>query len=143
MFFIKSVWRMRKHETQRYQTSILVLKSISIWEISYLRALPWYDVFRFDVRIKEIFMPLMILPLILHLKGWISRLLDYLSQLMWNCLISPSTLSFSVSIHLCLPRLWTSLRFIKVSYFYTQTDDKEHDFPSIVSLKAIKLRSPV
>ena len=56
MFFIKSVWRVRRHETQRYQTSILVLKSISIWEISYLRALPWYDVFRFDVRIREIFM---------------------------------------------------------------------------------------
>ena len=42
--------------TWRYQTSILVLKSISIWEISYLRALPWYDVFRFDVRIREMFM---------------------------------------------------------------------------------------
>ena len=56
MFFIKSVWRVRRHETQRYQASILVLKSISIWEISYLRALPWYDVFRFDVRIREIFM---------------------------------------------------------------------------------------
>ena len=139
MFFIKSVWRVRRHETQRYQTSILVLKSISIWEISYLRALPWYDVFRFDVRIREIFMSDDIAACTSSREVNIKTL----SQLMWNCLISPSTLSFSVSIHLCLAQLWTSLRFIKVSYFYTQTDDKEHDFPSIVSLKAIKLRCPV
>ena len=47
-------------------------------------------------------------------------------------------LSFSVSIHICLPRLLTGLRFIR--YFYTQTDDEEHDFPSIVSLVSKKCR---
>lgn len=47
------------------------------------------------------------------------------------------------------------LEIHKVSYFYTQTDDEEHDFPSIVSLvskkcriinlknQSIKLHSPV
>ena len=46
-------------------------------------------------------------------------------------------LSFSVSIHICLPFNWLEIH--KVSYFYTQTDDEEHDFPSIVSLVRKKM----